>query len=565
MDLHVQAALAGAAPSGGAPAAEAMNLSVQGRWAETFVGGQAGVARYHVTITHAKVLSNGRPADALRAEIEAPFFLERDHDGAVTGFYFERTTPELARSIVKTATAMRQVVLRPGQAWATTEQDPTGEYEAQYTRGPGPLTLGKKRTRYTRLSTARGLRPTADVGSAEVSDDTTIVLTAEDELDRLDTRVQTNVRPGDGLPTAAGKLQGAFVLHDRGTDASKVGEFERRRDALDRVEMITKPDVSVTAEAWRESDRQVVGKRTLTDMVASLSKVPVEDKRARAEAMATLRADFRLRPEDTSRAAALVTSAPVEDGKAITAALGGVGSPEAQRALVAIVDNAGVPLPVRLNASTAILLLEQPDPALVTELRRQMTDPNEHIRGASALALGSVIQRIATEHPAEGDAAVVALVASLQTAPTARERVIALRALGNSGDARVTPLASQAYSDQAADVRIAAVHAVRFVPGAEADALITRAMLTDPDARVRVQAIDTVAAHRFVPTYFQAFDAILSGDNFPLVRRAVARSLGTSSGLHQAAALLHRAATDPSADVRAVAMAALQSATAGSP
>ncbi|HXU64293.1 MAG TPA: hypothetical protein VN962_21480, partial [Polyangia bacterium] len=93
MDLHVQAALAGAAPSGGAPAAEAMNLSVQGRWAETFVGGQAGVARYHVTITHAKVLSNGRPADALRAEIEAPFFLERDHDGAVTGFYFERTTP----------------------------------------------------------------------------------------------------------------------------------------------------------------------------------------------------------------------------------------------------------------------------------------------------------------------------------------------------------------------------------------------------------------------------------------------------------------------------------------
>jgi HEAT repeat protein len=466
---------------------------------------------------------------------------------------------------VKTAAAMRQVVLRPGQMWTAAEQEPTGEYEAQYTRGPGPLALGKRRTRYTRLSTARGLRPTADVGTAEVSDVTTIVLTAEDELDRLDTRVQTTVRPGDGLPTVAGKLHGSFVLHDRGADASKVGDFERRRAALDRVEMITKPDVSVTAEAWREADRQAVGTRTLTDLAASLAQVPVEDKRARAEAMATLRADFRLRPEDASRAAALVATAAVDDGKAITAALGGVGSPEAQRALVAIVDNPGVPLPVRLNASTAILLLEQPDPAVVTDLQRQMNDPNEHIRGAAALALGSVIQRLATEHPAEHDAALGALVASLQTAPTATERVTALRALGNSGDARVTPLASQAYSDQSVAVRIAAVHAVRFVPGAEADALITRAMLADPDPRVRVQAVDTATAHRFVPTYFPAYEAILGGDNFPLVRRAVARSLATSSGLHQAAALLQRAAQDPSQDVRAVAMAALQNATAASP
>lgn len=255
----------------------------------------------------------------------------------------------------------------------------------------------------------------------------------------------------------------------------------------------------------------------------------------------------------------------MEDGKAITAALGGTGSPQAQRALVAVVDNPRVPLPVRLNASTAILLVEQPTPAVASELQRQMNDPNEHIRGASSLALGSVLAHLAAEHRAERDSGFAALIASLQGATTLQARVIALRSLGNSGDARVLPHARQAYLDENIEVRVAAVHAVRFVPGTQAEELISKAMLNDPEARVRIQAIETVTAHRYVPTYFTAYDAVLAADQFPLVRRAAVQSLSKASDAPAAIALLKRAETDPSEDVRVVAKLALHDPSSASP
>ncbi len=566
VNMQIEATLdAGPTSANNAPTAAAMALSINGHWEETFVGGLAGIARYHVALTDSKVLESRRPADALRGELETPFYIERDNAGAVKGFYFERTTKDLARGILKSAVVMRQILLSPGQDWKTKELDPTGEYEAHYMRGADPLEISKRRLLYTRLSTARGLRPTADVGSAEVKDDTHITLTADEELERLETKSQTKVRTGEGLPTAVGKLQGSFVFRDRRIDTSKLEDFEARRGELERVEMLTKPDLSPTAEAWRESDAQVVGKATLADMVNALKKLPLDDRRGRAEAMAKLRADFRLRPEDTAKVARLLETTSVEDGRAITAALGGAGTPEAQRALVAVVDNARVPLPVRLNASAAILLLEQPEPAVVGDLQREMNDPNEHIRGASSLALGSVLQRLAEDHTAEHDRGLDSLIASLQNATTPGERVIALRSLGNSGHTRVVPLAWQAYSDEHIDVRVAAVHAVRFVPGAQAEELLSKAMLDDPEARVRIQAIETVTAHRFVPTYFAAYDAVLSGDQFPLVRRAAVQSLSKASGAPQAVALLQRAETDPSEDVRVVARLALQNPSLASP
>lgn len=566
VDMQIEAALeAGATNTNNVPPAAPMQLSIKGQWVETFVGGLAGTARYHVILSDSKVLVGRHPAGALRGELETPFYFERDNVGAVQGFYFDRSTTDLARGILKSAVAMRQIVVRPGQEWTTKELDPTGEYEAQYTRGPGPAEIRKRRTGYTRLCTARGLRPTADVGSAEVKDDTRMTLTDKEELERIETTAQTKVRTAEGLPTAIGKLQGSLVFRDRRIDTSMLEDFQSRRGELERVEMLTKPDVSPSAEAWRESDAQVVGKSTLADMVHALQKLPVEDRRGRAEAMAKLRADFRLRPEDTRKAARLVETTPVEDGKAITAALGGAGTPEAQRALVAVVDNARVPLPVRLNASTAILLLEQPEPVVVGELQRQMHDPNEHIRGASSLALGSVLQRLAEDHAAEHDRGLDSLIASFQNATTPGERVMALRSLGNSGHARVVPLAWQAYSDEHIDVRVAAVHAVRFVPGAQAEELLSKAMLDDSEAHVRIQAIETVTAHRFVPAYFAAYDAVLSGDQFPLVRRAAVQSLSKASHAPQAIEMLQRAETDPSEDVRVVATLALHKSSLASP
>lgn len=250
VDIQIDASLEAATTSASNPsAAAAMQLSIKGQWVETFVGGLAGIARYHVALSDSTVLASHQPASALKVELETPFYIERDKEGAVQGFYFERITNVVARGILKSAASMRQTILRPGQQWKTTELDSTGEYEAQYTRGLDPLQIGKRRMRYTRLSTARGLRATADVGTAEVKDETRIKLTSEQELERLATKTLTKVRIGEGLPTAVGKLVGSFVFRERRLDVSKLGDFDRRRADLEGVEILAKPDVSPTAEA----------------------------------------------------------------------------------------------------------------------------------------------------------------------------------------------------------------------------------------------------------------------------------------------------------------------------
>lgn len=557
IELRLEAGLAAA--DGPRTAAPTTVFEVAGSWVETFIGGDHATARYRVCIADAKLFA--RESVALRAELATPFFVERDHEGGVLALHFEHGVGTVARGILKSAVAARQVVLRSGAAWTSTELDPTGEYEARYTRGADLRLVEKARVRYTRLATARGLRPTAEVGTATVADSTQIHLTAEGELERLTSTLSTELDTGKGMPRARGRLVASFQLRASRVASTHAGDLDAKRSELDEVAMITKPDATVTAEAMREADARVVGSATLEDLTKGLAKAPLDDPKGRAEAMARLRADFRLRKEDAARAVALVQTAPVEDGKAVTAALGGVGTIEAQRALVGIVDDTRTPLPVRLNASSAILLLASPSPEMVGALRRQMQDADPDIRGASSLALGSVVGGLGVAAAAPREEGMSTLLANLQAAQDPDDRALALRALGNSGDPRTAPLARQALSDPSVDVRIAAVDAVRLVRTAQADEVLSAAMLTDADPTVRREAVDTVTRYRLIPAYFQAYAAILAGDPFPLVRRAVVQSLGAVPAAPEAVALLTQAARDSSADVRAVAEAALHSSS----
>jgi len=238
-------------------AAPAMELGLEGLWVETLVGGSEGAARYRVHVEGAKVLASSEQDGAgdLRAELALPFFVERDHEGATKAFFFARVTGAAARGILKTAAAMMQVVARSGQAWTTKEQDPTGEYEARYTRSADGLGVEKVRVRYTRLVTTRGLRPTEDVGTAEIKGTTRMQLTAQGELETLAATTQTAVQIGASMPRALGTLALSLTFRDRRVVTSLVGDFDRTRGDLERVEMIAKVDVSATAEARREAGR----------------------------------------------------------------------------------------------------------------------------------------------------------------------------------------------------------------------------------------------------------------------------------------------------------------------
>jgi hypothetical protein len=109
---------------------------------------------------------------------------------------------------------------------------------------------------------------------------------------------------------------------------------------------------------------------------------------------------------------------------------------------------------------------------------------------AAALGLGTHVHRGHAEHPAAAAQATEALIARYHGASGAdRARYVA--ALGNGGAAAALPVLREAIS-RGGPVAEAAVYSLRFVPGAEADALLANALGREELAFAAVRA----AGHR---------------------------------------------------------------------
>jgi hypothetical protein len=557
------------AADGGAGENTALIKGLHATWSIVLVASTGSTLRYRAALSEVKAEANGQPYPAgdQLSDFSRPFFFETDSEGTVLSVAFDKACGTDARRTIKALVAASQVAVRleGPDSWTTHEQDPTGEYEARYSRQGDPRHLSKERTQYLRIATESGLRPAADQGELSVRDTTTVGLLVNGTVDRIASQTETDMQFGKGMPRVHLTSVLATTLRKTDVDASNLTAMNRDWLQKERVDMASPPmqdDPKAKAEARRLADEKTVQHATLADLERELASIPRTSPRERAVLMSKLQADFRLHPDDTQKAVSYVRTAAVPDGQAIAGALGGAGTPEAMKALVDIAKTTDTPMPVRANAIGALAISTTPSPASVQALKGMTRDADPDISAASALALGAAAATARGTDPAGYQDAIDVLLADLNAARTPQAIVLYLRALGNSGDPRVLVAAQRYMGNEDLSVRAAAVAAVRFVQGAATDQFLAAAMNGDEADSVRVQAVATVEGYRAIADFVATFGQLLHTDASPLVRRAILHALNVIITNPTAMALITAAArTDAAENVRQYAQAILDAAS----
>jgi HEAT repeats len=564
VDLNESVTLAAATPRGARPGEQAsMIKTLHASWLVTCVVSERGRARYRGLLHDVKAAVNGQayPEGEYLKDFARPFFFDTDAEGKVTALAFEPQAGSDARGTIKSLVARSQVVVHRAAAappsWVTLEDDPTGEYEADYSRLTDAFHLRKERTRYLRVATEQGLRGVAELGAVAVKDDTRITLTAEGDLDEIASTTETDLRFGDGMPVVRSRTTLAAHLLVADTDASALAAMNAEWRRARVVDMASPPEKD-DAGGKDGADARPAKRTPLADLERDLAKVPKGATGLRGAQLARLQADFRVHPEDAQKIVSYVQTASVADGQSITAALGGAGTPEALRALVGIATTPATAMDVRVNAIGALAISGASSSDTVQALKQMTADGNPDIHAASTLALGAAAAAVRATDPSAYQDAVGLLLGALAAATTPDEMILALRGLGNSGDPRVLAAAEQAMSGQPASVRVAAVAAVRFVAGTPTDDFLRSVMQNDPDEPVRIQALATVEMYRAVGDFLPTLGGVLRAEPDALVRHAALHALNVIKAMPEAIALLaFSARSDPSQEIRAYAQAIL--------
>ncbi len=234
------------------------------------------------------------------------------------------------------------------------------------------------------------------------------------------------------------------------------------------------------------------------------------------------------------------------------AALAGTGNPDAQAALLRLVDaRAGDATFVRQGVAV-MGFAKHPSPALVDGLRRLHDDgASAEVRDMALLAMGGAAARL-RENPERAAAIVSELGTGLADAGDLNARASHLGALGNVG----SPAAIAAILPYAAAedprVRAKAMTALRLAPTGAIDETLARALTSDPSAAVRRAAAWALARRPAteggVAALRQALAAERDSDAASAMLDALARAHHAFPGLVDAA--LAEAASHPLEGVR---------------
>jgi len=195
----------------------------------------------------------------------------------------------------------------------------------------------------------------------------------------------------------------------------------------------------------------------------------------------------------------------------------------------------------------------------MSELARVAEDAPE-LRENALLALGALANRMRGRDAEAARDWVGRLVEQYEQAGSDAERIIALDALGNSGDGAALDVLAAALASGSIAVQASAAQNLRLMPAPRADALLVAALAPSMDASVRKTAMFALGFRRYDAMH-EALDAIARRDPDAELR---------SGGLHALTTYLQRdratdalplirwiAANDPDAGIRNAASRAL--------
>lgn len=500
-------------------------------------------------------------------------FVRMTPDGRILGVLFDPGTDDLTRGFVHALLSRMQTVL-PGRAgrrarrWEAEEEGPNGPYVAVY-RAQGRPAEGIERIAKTKMpyqvpgagrtSLSESLPVTArpsgeltiafDLKSGRLQEargqETESLAVADKEVARVESRIDVRL-----------------IAAEEGS-STELAKIRLDLDAARAVRPFVPLTISISGEEGeRAVQRSALGEATLGSLLADL-RAAVEAGRTRDTGLyLQFKALIFLQPEVCpSLAEVLERSAPAGlTADVVGGALGVVGHPEAQAALA------------------SALLARRDDPAFVSrivpfltmarrpaeEAERVLNDladgpAGADVRSAALFGLGTMARNSRDSDPGRADRIAARLLSRLRDPMPEAEADIVLKALGNSGSEKALPTFAEYAKDPSAGLRAAALVGLRFVDAPEADGLLAEALRSDPEASVRIAALQALSFRQPTGGTVKAHIGALAGDPSETVRVAALRNLGKSIGAFPEAlkAVRRAAENDASENVRKAAAAIL--------
>jgi HEAT repeat protein len=201
----------------------------------------------------------------------------------------------------------------------------------------------------------------------------------------------------------------------------------------------------------------------------------------------------------------------------------------------------------------ALATVEAPTAAAEQTLRDlARTGADEQIRSTAQLGLGIVARSLMADEPARARRILQDTLQDLEAATTPEARRQLLLVLGNIGADDTLAVITRHLRDEAAPVRAAAAAALRWLESPAVEDLLVKALMTDADDAVRLEAAQALAFRPMTDALLAAHRPALTGDASAAVRLALLRNVAQASRTSGAArALLAETAhSDPVAEVR---------------
>lgn len=492
----------------------------------------------------------------LEQQLETPFFFTLRPDGGVARVAIDPALDPLVAGLVRDLIAgLQRVQSAPGKdVWSVEETDATGPHRANYRRLDGS-TLAKTRRDYRAAPRADG----TPALSGQV--DATLGLSDDDTVDRVDARGHFEVRADLGLPTT---VDTSLRLQLVARGAAGVSDEERVALLQLRARFGGTPldAVGASAAAQTRRDQKLLAGATLSDLVDQWDELPLDDDdegfdrfgQARARLQARLEALFRSDAQSAAAAAGLLTRGALEDELAatLTAALGAVGSPAAQAALLQVGNASDALQPQRVQALMELGLVATPDAATLQGLGALLDESSGALGATAALALGNAAAGARASGSADGTDAFAQLARALAAAQTVDEQLTLWLALENTGDERLIALVRGSLDDPEPALRAAAAGALRLTLSPSATATLLD--LSGAADAVVAQAAARALRERPALPFLSALATTLTEAPVAAARHELVVWLARDVGEDAVAALLARvAAEDPDAGVRDVA------------
>jgi HEAT repeat protein len=463
--------------------------------------------------------------DELAPSLTTPFLVELGPSGVIRTLHFSDRPSGLVVGIRRMLSAALQGQNRaPLTAWDTTEYDAMGPYVAHYEAGDaGKLQMSK--LRYFPL-TARG------------DTHATRALTLTPEVRSSGGTVELNP---EGLLEAvqwsetvlAGLDSTMPITNDASLTLTAIERTLVPKTALPAYEDLLRRGTVVDPEhPWlapfeTRSDEAKIAHRTLDqvlDKIRELSRAPEPsaepDKQVlqnqKAEVFEALQALVRRKPDTIPRLLTLIQADdPVES--TLIDALGASGSPEAQAALVRLIQSEKLSAVLQKSATISLSRTDRPSKQSVAGLEALLDVPTLHVQ--AMYGLGTSVRHLREAGDDKFARRVLDLILTrLASAKGTVEQVTALRAIANSGHDAAFPAVQPLLKATNDEVRAAAVEALQVMNVPQAGGLLADRILHDRAVSVRWAGLRAALVHTASPELTQAVVTAAHTDAEPHVR-----------------------------------------------